>query len=60
MKSKVKIIKKILKSPCMCVCPDNKKPNPKCTTCHGSGIYRDFHYFMIINNKICYDMDTLK
>jgi hypothetical protein len=59
MKPKVRIIKKILKSPCMCVCPNNKKPNKKCTSCKGTGIYRDYHYVMIVG-KTAWDMDTLK
>jgi hypothetical protein len=59
MKPKVRIIKKILKSPCMCVCPNNKKPNKKCTSCKGTGIYRDYHYVMIVG-KTAWDMDTIK
>jgi hypothetical protein len=59
MKTKVEMIKKILKSPCACTCPNNCKPNPKCTSCGGSGVYKDYHYFMIVG-KTCYDMDTIK
>ena len=59
MKSKIKVIKKILKSPCMCTCP-NKKADKKCKSCKGTGIYKDYHYIMIINNRVVYDMDTVK
>ena len=58
-KPKVEVIKKILESPCMCVCPNNCKPNPKCKSCKGTGIYKDYHYFMIVG-KVAYDMDTLR
>lgn len=60
MKPKVKVIKKILESPCTCTCPNNSDPKKDCTSCGGSGVYLDTHYFMIINNRICYDMDTIK
>lgn len=56
---KVKVIKKILKAPCACTCPDNKKPDKNCKSCNGSGIYRDYHYVLIVG-KTAWDMDTLK
>ena len=59
MKPKVKVIKKILKSPCTCVCPNNQKPDKTCKSCEGTGIYKDYHYIMIVG-KTAYDMDTLK
>jgi len=59
MKPKVKIIKTIKKSPCACICPDGRSANPKCKSCKGTGIYRDYHYLLIVG-KTCYDMDTIK
>ena len=56
---KVKIIKKILKSPCTCCFKKDEKPNKKCKSCQGTGIYKDSHYIMIIG-KVAYDMDTVK
>lgn len=58
-KSKIKIIKTIKESPCVC-CFKGEKPEKNCKSCKGLGIYIDYHYLMIINNEICYDMDTLK
>ena len=59
MKPKVEIIKKVLSAPCMC-CSKGEEPDKKCTSCKGKGIYKDYHYLMIINNRICYDMDSIK
>lgn len=59
MKPKVEIIKKVLESPCACTCPNNCPPNPKCINCNGTGIYKDYHYYMIVG-KTCYDMDSVK
>ena len=59
MKPKVKVIKTIKKAPCACVCSNNQKPNPKCKSCKGTGIYLDYHYIMIVG-KVAYDMDTIK
>ena len=58
MKPKVEVIKKIKESPCMC-CFKGNKPDKKCKSCNGTGIYKDYHYFMIVG-KIAYDMDTVK
>jgi hypothetical protein len=59
MKPKIKVIKTIKKSPCTCICPDNRKPNKKCASCKGTGVYKDYHYIMIVG-KTAYDMDTIK
>jgi hypothetical protein len=59
MKPKVKVMKKILKSPCACTCPNNRKPDNKCASCKGTGVYKDYHYIMIVG-KTAYDMDTIK
>lgn len=58
MKPKIKVIKTIKKSPCAC-CFRGEKPDKTCKSCKGTGIYRDYHYVMIIG-KVAYDMDTLK
>ena len=58
-KSKVKVIKKTLTAPCACVCPNFGKPDEKCQSCKGTGIYKDYHYVMIVG-KVAYDMDTVK
>ena len=59
MKTKIKVIKKILKSPCACTCPNNTKPNKKCKSCKGSGIYKDYYYILCVG-KVAYGMDTVK
>jgi len=58
MKPKVEIIKKVLTAPCGC-CFKGEEPDKNCTSCNGKGIYKDYHYTMIVGN-IAYDMDTLK
>lgn len=59
-KPKIEIIKKILKAPCACCFKKGEKPDKNCCSCKGNGIYLDYHYLMIINNRICWDMDTIK
>lgn len=56
---KLKVIKKIKKSICMCCFKNNQKPDKNCTSCKGTGIYKDYHYIMIVG-KIAFDCDTLK
>ena len=58
MKPKVEVIKKILTAPCGC-CFKGEEPDKNCTSCKGKGIYKDYHYIMIVGNT-AYDMDTIK
>ena len=60
--SKLKIIKKIIKTPCYC-CNEGlygkATPRKNCSVCKGTGKYREYHY-TIIYNKQAFDMDTIK
>jgi DnaJ-class molecular chaperone len=53
------VLKKILKAPCGCCFRKGEKPNKNCPSCKGTGIYKDYHYVMIIG-KTAIDMDTIK
>jgi len=56
---KVKVIKKILKSPCACCFRKGEKPDKNCKSCKGTGVYKDYYYILCVG-KIAYGMDTLK
>jgi DnaJ-class molecular chaperone len=59
--TKLKIIKKVIKSPCYCcsVIGGNPVPQKECKTCNGTGIYKENFYYHIINGQ-CIDGDTIK
>lgn len=59
MKTKVKVIKKIKDAVCGCCFRSGEKPSKKCKSCHGTGVYKDYHYVMIVG-KVAWDMDTIK
>ena len=59
---KVEVIKTYTELPCYAcnssIRGKTKKRN-KCKACDGTGIYKEYHYMMIVGNNAI-DMDTLK
>jgi hypothetical protein len=58
---KLKVIKKIVKTPCYCCSSVGGKPTSrnKCKVCNGTGKYKESHYYHIFGNQ-CIDGDTVK
>ena len=59
MKPKVEVIKKMLEAPCACSFRKGQTPDKNCKSCNGTGVYKDYHYIMVVG-KVAYEMDTLK
>jgi hypothetical protein len=60
--NKLKVMKKVTKTPCYC-CSNSlygkAKPRKNCKECHGTGKYKEYIYYHIANG-ICFSGDTIK
>ena len=58
---KLKVITKIIESPCYCcsVIGGNPVPQKECITCGGTGIFKETFYYHIYKGQ-CWSGDTIK